>query len=176
MVTNGDDWQWHVLPNGEAFHLHTMATYEGELFAGTGAWAGRILRSQDQGKTWQVIYEHPTPNRQVSRVTELAPLEEKLYAGVTALQENGIKLFQWQQDTLLAVADWPKGKRVNDLTAYDGWLYGINLNLDDSSTVWRTQGDQAEPVTGLDGHRIRALAAGSDELWAVSIAQGGGLL
>ncbi|MEO0458020.1 MAG: hypothetical protein AAF152_15770 [Cyanobacteria bacterium P01_A01_bin.114] len=56
-----------------------------------------------------MIDEHPTPAKQVSRLTELAPLDEQLYAGVTALQENSIKLFQWQQDTFQPVADWPAG-------------------------------------------------------------------
>ncbi|NER78547.1 MAG: hypothetical protein F6K42_03020 [Leptolyngbya sp. SIO1D8] len=176
MVTNGTDWQWHILPTGEAFHIHTMMEHAGVLFAGTGAWAGRLQRSQDNGKTWEVVYEHPTPNQQVSRITELAVLNEQLYMGVTALQEDGIKLLRWQSEKARPVANWPKGKRVSDLTPYDGWLYGVNLNPDDSIVVWRTQDDQVERIAALEGYRIRALAAGPDALWAISVHEGGGFL
>ena len=176
MVTNGEAWQWHILPQGKAFHVHTMVANEDELFAGTGAWAGRLQRSRDSGQTWEVIYEHPTPPRQVSRVTELAVLNNQLYLGVTALQEDGIKLLKQAATMPRPIANWPKGKRVNDLTIYNEWLYAINLNPDDSSTVWRTQGQQSEQVIGLDGYLIRALAAGPEALWAVSSHTGGGFL
>ncbi len=176
MVTNGEDWQWHILTEGEAFHVHAMATDGEALFAGTGAWAGRLQKSQDSGQTWDVVYEYPTPNRQVSRITNLATMDGQLYAGVTALHETKPKVLGWAQDTLQPIAGWPKGKRVDGLTAYDGWLYGINLNPDDSTAIWRAQGDQAEPITGLDGYRVRAFAADANALWAVSSHQGGGFL
>jgi hypothetical protein len=176
MVTNGKDWQWRILPEGEAFHLHTIATDGTALFAGTGAWAGRLQRSPDSGKTWEVVYEYPTPTRQVSRITQLATMNERLYVGVTARHETDPKLFRWSQDTLQPVAGWPQGKRVKDLTPYGGWLYGINTNPDDTITVWRAQADQSERVTGLDGYLVQAFAAGEDALWAVSSHQGGGVL
>ncbi|NJN23050.1 MAG: hypothetical protein HC812_20080 [Leptolyngbya sp. RL_3_1] len=176
MVTNGEDWRWHILPEGQAFHVHAMAAVGETLFAGTGAWAGRLQTSPDSGQTWAVVYEYPTPNRQVSRITNLTVMDGQLYAGVTALHETQPKVLRWQQDTLKPIAGWPQGKRVDGLTAYGGWLYGINTNPDDSTAVWRAQGEQAEPVSGLDGYRIRAFAAGEDALWAVSSHQGGGFL
>ncbi|MEO1592594.1 MAG: hypothetical protein AAFU71_15070 [Cyanobacteria bacterium J06632_22] len=174
MVTDGTEWQWHILPTGEAFHLHTMAEWQRALVAGTGAWAGRIQQSDDQGQTWQVVYEHPTPPRQVSRITELASLGDQLYIGVTALQEDGIKLLRGDPPEF--VAGWPKGKRVSDLVTFKGWLYGVNLNLDDSAAVWRTQATQTEQVTELDGFRIRSIAADDDNLWAVNADSTGGFL
>ena len=61
MVTNGTQWQWRVLPQGDVFHVHTMATHQDALLAGTGAWAAGLQRSRDGGRTWEVIYAHPTP-------------------------------------------------------------------------------------------------------------------
>ena len=176
MVTNGEDWQWHLLSEGEAFHVHAMATDGEALFAGTGAWAGRLQKSQDSGQSWEVVYEYPTPDRQVSRITQLAAMEGQLYVGVTALHETKPKVLRWEQDTLKPITSWPEGKRVDSLTAYNGWLYGINLNPDDTIAVWRTRGDQSEPVTGLDGYRVRAFAAGEDAFWAVSSDSVNGLL
>lgn len=176
MVTNGQDWQWRLLPEGEAFHIHTMATHQDSLFAGTGAWAGRLQQSQDQGQTWKVVYEHPTPEGNVSRLTGLVSHQEALYGGITALRDPGIKLLRWQQQSFQPVANWPEGKRVTDLTASGDWLYGINQNPDDSLALWRTNGKTSEHCKALDGYRIRALAAGNDGLWAVSSQDQGGYL
>ena len=118
----------------------------------------------------------PTPPRRVSRLTELASLGEQLYGGFTALQSQEIQLLRWDADTFTPVAAWPSGKRVIELTAYDNWLYGVNHNLDNSFTLWRTDGQQAEPVVALAGYRIRALAADDTDLWAISADPAGAFL
>lgn len=176
MVTNGEDWQWHLLPDGEAFHVHAMAAKGEVLYAGTGAWAGGLQRSTNGGTRWELLYEYPTPPRQVSRITALASFRNELYVGVTALHERSTKLFRWQEGELEAIANWPKGKYVEALTAYGGWLYAVNFGSNDELSVWRTQGANAQQLTGLDGYRIRALAAGRNELWAVSSSRTAGLL
>ncbi|MGJ3246945.1 MAG: hypothetical protein ACFE0I_12830 [Elainellaceae cyanobacterium] len=176
MVTDGTQWQWRVLPQGQAFHVHVMATHQGMLLAGTGAWAGGLQRSLDGGRTWQVLYNHPTPPRQVSRLTTLASFDNNLYGGFTALHSQDSQLFRWEADTFQPVTAWPNGKRVMDLTPFGGWLYGINRNLDDSLTLWRTDGQQAEPVTALADYRIQALAADDQGLWVLGSRPTGALL
>ena len=71
VVTNGRDWQWRSLPEGEALHIHAMATHRGQLIAATSAWRAGLQRSAD-GATWRVIYDHPTPPRAVTRITTLS--------------------------------------------------------------------------------------------------------
>ncbi|MGF1522275.1 MAG: hypothetical protein ACFBSF_08160 [Leptolyngbyaceae cyanobacterium] len=176
MVTNGERWQWRVLPEGEAFHVHTMTAHQGMLWAGTGAWAAGLQRSRDGGQTWEVIYDHPTPPRQVTRLTELASLGNTLYGGFTALQSRAVQLCRWDTDTFKPVEAWPAGKRIIALTPYRDWLYGINQNLDDSVTLWRTNGQAAEPVAALAGYRIRALATDDSALWAISTDPAGAFL
>ncbi|MEO0397608.1 MAG: hypothetical protein AAF243_16725 [Cyanobacteria bacterium P01_A01_bin.137] len=176
MVTNGTQWQWRVLPQGEAFHVHTMIAHQGAIWAGTGAWAAGLQRSSNQGRTWELAYTHPTPPRQVTRLTTLATLGDDLYGGFTALQSRDRQLYRWQNETFQSVDAWPRGKRVLDLTRFGNWLYGINHNLDDSATLWRTDGEQAEPIESLAGYRIRALAAGESGLWAISNDQAGAFL
>lgn len=175
MVTNGRDWQWRILPDGEVFHVHAIATHQGTLFAATSAWRAGLQRSQDGGVTWQVIYDHPTPPRSVSRITTLATLGDTLYAGLTEYQPQRSKLFQWVGGTLKPVVGWPAGTMVTSLTAYGSWLYGVNTTSD-GSAVWRTDGKTAQRVTDLDGYHLRDFAAGTDALWAVSADEGGGIL
>lgn len=177
MVTNGDHWQWHILPEGEAFHVHAMANHRGGLWASTGAWSGGVQRSSDGGKTWQLVYTYPTPERRVSRVTNLVSLDDNhLLAEIMAVHERGSKVLLWQGDTFQPVDSWPNGKRVKSLTAFQGYGYGVNQNPDDSHSVWRTDGEHTEPVTALDGYYIRAFAATDTVLWAVSSNQSSGYL
>ncbi len=189
MVTNGEEWQWRVLPEGEAFHVHAMAAHDGVIFAGTGAWSGQLQRlslgeaspTQNNGQTWEVVYTHPTPEKQVSRITELSFLADELYAGITALHSEEVKLLHWQNDTLTAVPGWPQGRRVKGLAPYKGWLYGINEDADKRVALWRTNGEESERVAGLAGRNIRAIAAGKkesgeEELWAISSDRDGRFL
>ncbi len=175
MVTNGRDWQWRILPDGEVFHVHAMVAYRGTLFAATSAWRAGLQRSQDGGITWQVVYDHPTPPRSASRITTLATLGDTLYAGLTDYRPQGSKLLRWVGDTLKPVVDWPAGTMVTSLTAYSGWLYAVNTTSD-GSAVWRTDGRTAQRVTGLDGYHIRGMASGPDAFWAVSADESGGIL
>lgn len=35
MVTDGREWQWRIVPNGEVFHIHAMLNHHGGLYAAT---------------------------------------------------------------------------------------------------------------------------------------------
>ncbi|HEV8642777.1 MAG TPA: hypothetical protein VGV13_16940 [Methylomirabilota bacterium] len=175
LVTNGREWQWCVLPAGEVFHVHAMAANGGALYAATSAWHAGLQRSDDEGATWQAIYDHPMPPRRVSRITTFAALDGALYAGLTTYGRIGVSLLKVADDTLRPTTGWPWGESVTTLAAYRGWLYGVNRNGDESA-VWRTRGTAAERVTALDGEPIRALAAGPDALWAIGARQGRGTL
>lgn len=176
MVTDGVRWQWRLIPNRRAFHTHAMASHGGALYAATSAWRARVLRSDDGGASWRLIYSHDTPARKVSRITTLAGLGGTLYAGLTTWYDDlAPKLLRWTGTTFAPVPFWPAGSAVRGLVAYRGWLYGTNLT-EDGSALWRTDGRRAERVTALDGHVVAGVAAGQDTLWAVSRGKTGGRL
>jgi formylglycine-generating enzyme required for sulfatase activity len=174
-VTNGQLWQWRVLPEGEVFHIHAMAGRGRTLFAATSAWRGGLQRSDDRGTSWEIVYDHPTPAGRVSRFTSLALLVDTLYAGLTSHTDEGGKLFRLEKGTLVAVSDWPRGQRSTALHAHAGWLYAVN-DGGSRSAVWRTDGTRVEAVTGLDGVNVRAFASGAQYFWAVSAGAGNGAL
>ena len=176
MVTDGVRWQWRLIPNRRAFHTHAMAAHAGALYAATSAWRARVLRSDDGGVSWRLIYSHDTPGRRVSRITTLAGLSGTLYAGLTTWYDDlAPKLLRWTGKTFAPAPFWPAGSAVRGLLAYRGWLYGTNL-AEDGSALWRTDGRRAERVTALDGHVVEGVAAGQDGLWAVSRGKTGGRL
>ena len=174
-VTNGRLWRWRLLPNGEAFHIHAMAGRGNTLYAATSAWRGGLQRSDDQGASWKIIYDHATPEKRVSRLTSLALLGDKLYAGLTGYNNDEETLFRLAQDTLVPVGNWPRGHRSTTLQTHAGWLYAVTGD-GNHSRVWRTNGSRVEPVTELDGLSVRAFASGSQYLWAVSAGAGKGTL
>ena len=176
MVTDGRRWQWHVLPPGRAFHTHVMAAHRGTLYAATSAWRARLLRSDDGGRNWRQVFEHPTPEGKVSRITMLAPFGGALYAGLTTwYDDTAPKLLRWTGDGFEPVAGWPAGSAVPEMAAHGGRLYAVNVGPE-SRAVWRTDGSTAERVTGLDGHAVRDLASDGSVLWAVSATAKGGKL
>lgn len=174
-VTNGREWQWRILPAGEVFHVHAMATHSGALFAATGAWRAGLQRSDDGGLTWRVIWDRPTPPGLVSRLTKLAVLDGVRYAGLTAWHDHGAKLLRLDRGTPRPLAGWPPGGEVTAMAAYRGWLYAVNGG-DDGQALWRTDGRRVERARALDRVSVRALAATPDALWAVSAVDGDGAL
>lgn len=174
MVTNGRDWRWRILPEGEVFHIHAMLAHRGTLYAATSAWRAGVQRSKD-GLTWEVIYDHPTPSRSVTRITTLAALGEMLYAGLTDYRREGAKLLRWDGTTFRPVRGWPAGQMVTSLAAYGRWLYGVNV-AEEESAVWRTNGRAVERIARLDGHQVHDLEAGPNAVWAVSENGKGGVL
>ncbi len=175
MVTNGRDWQWRALPDGVAFHLHAMTRMGAPLFAATSAWRAGLQRSDDLGRSWRVLYDHPTEPGFVSRITSLGALGETLYAGLTAWAQAGVKLLRLEGDKVTPVAGWPQGKSTRALTSWRGWIYAVNSD-DRESGLWRTDGGAVERIGALDGEQVRALAGGEEALWLVSIGKAGGAL
>jgi hypothetical protein len=175
MVTNGRDWRWRMLPDGEVFHVHAMVSDGHSLFAANSGWRASLQRSDDDGRSWRMVYEHPTPAGRVTRITSLAVLHRRLYVGLTAPDESGPKLLHLIDGGLQPVLGWPAGEMTASLKAYRGWVYGVN-HAGRASALWRTDATRVERVHALDGEPIQVLAAGPDALWAVSARAGGGAL
>ena len=75
MVTDGTSWQLGTIPTAQIFHTHAMTAVDGDLIAATSAWRAGYQSSDDQGLTWHQIYDHPTPERRVTRIVRLATLD-----------------------------------------------------------------------------------------------------
>jgi hypothetical protein len=175
MVTNGRAWAWRILPDGVAFHVHTMTADKGTLFAATSAWRAGLQKSKDGGATWKVIYDHPTPDKSVSRITSLAVLNGVLYAGLIGHYKKEVKLLRMSGETLVPVSGWPTGHRTDTLRVFGKRLYGMN-ELDGKSTLWRTDGQRFERVAGLNGRFVRDLAADGKAVWAITTKERSGKL
>ena len=175
-ITDGQRWQWRLATGVRGFHVHAMRGHQGALYALSSDWRGRLYRTTDQGQHWVQLYDHPTPDRRVSRITDMTTLGPDLYLALTAWAETGVKLLRWDGSRVTPVSGWPQGRSIGALVTFNGAIYAVN-RTDDASRLWRSANDQpATPITALDGTRVQALAATPNGLWAVSNGGDGGLL
>lgn len=82
-----------TLPN--TFHVFDAVSFRGSWYVATGSWegenlerlpAGRVFRSIDRGKTWEVAYSFGGQSKNVvARMRELAVFRDRLYAFPCAL-------------------------------------------------------------------------------------------
>jgi len=166
-VTDGRRWAWRAVGGVRAYHLHALDGHGGALYAATSEWAGALSRSADGGATWRTLYHHPTPARRVSRLTTLAALGSRLYAGLVGRYDVGPRVLRLAGATLVAAPGFPPARAVSAMVAFGGRLYAA-LATGHGREVWRRGDGSAEPVPALAGRRIEALAAGEAALWAVS--------
>lgn len=177
IVSDGRTWQWRVAPAIRGFHVHAIHPHQGAIYALGSGWRGRIYRSTDRGQTWEQLYEHPTPDGQVSRVTMMTSHQDALYFGVTQWSErHTAKLLQRQGDRVVPVPGWPQGQSIRALGTFRDHVYAVNY-ADENARVWRYQaGQSAQPVAALDNHPVRAFASTPTTFWAASREPEGGLL
>ena len=173
-VTDGSTWAWRDLAPAFNFHVHAMHAAGDRLYAAPSGWIGSIQRSMDGGRSWTVVYEHPTPRRRVSRFTSLASLDGVLFAGLTARYQRGIRLFRLQGETMQPVAGWPLGRSSNRLARHGGWIYAVHRD-EDTPTLWRTDGNRVQQIPRPEGN-IQDLISAAGSLWILTGAAGSGRL
>ena len=66
VVTDGVNWQWHVMQSGSVMHVHAMEVCGGDLVATTGSWTGQLhrLRSSEQDKVSENVTENQPKDQQ----------------------------------------------------------------------------------------------------------------
>ena len=175
LVSNGHDWQWRTLPHPRVLHLHAMFAHGQSLYAATGGFNAALQRSDDGGTSWRLVYEHTNAPDSFSRLLSLGELGTRIYAGLYAGDEQGVKLLRLHRGKLVAVPGWPPGESADSLASFRGWLYAIHSSAR-GSRLWRTNGRRSEPLRGLADVNVRSIAAGRSTLWALSLSESGGTL
>lgn len=95
-VLTDSGWTKHrSLTHG--IHVFEVASFNKKWYAATGSYFefgkdeevafGGILCSEDQGKTWQLVYATPSDGKSTFRVRSLIPYRGKLYAFIYAYTE-----------------------------------------------------------------------------------------
>ena len=177
MSTDGRRWTEKIITSGRIFHTHALTATD-HLIAATSAWRAHIDLSFDGGATWRQVYDHPTPDRRVSRIVDLVTLGERVFGSLTSRDERG--LLDLSGPSVKPVPAWPINQTIKALTVYRGRVYGL-LQMQDRMAIWRTDGDHSEHVVDLDrigtdrpGSTARDLIADEQGLWLLMSGEGGG--
>ena len=174
MVTDGTRWQLGTVPSADIFHVHAMVKAGSRLVAATSAWRAGLQVSRDGGRSWQAVYDHPMPERRVSRITELIEVNGRVLAYLTLRDRQRVLVLDG--DTVAELAGWPKEAPLRGWARRGNWVYGL-VEAGDGTAVWRSDGVAVEQVMpARSGWRPRALAAGFQTLWAVTAEGAGGVL
>jgi hypothetical protein len=173
MVTDGRAWRLGTIPTAQIFHTHAMAAMDGGLIAATSAWRAGFQRSDDQGLTWRQTYDHPTPDRRVSRIVELVALD-KLFGSLASRNDPGLVV--QGGDRVEKVPDWPHGRPILGLAGFEDQVYGL-VREPEGVSVWRTDGQSSERIYGPRADwPARDIAAGDQALWVVTAEETDGAL
>ena len=178
-VTDGARWQLRVMPGDPPmFHVHAMENLGGRLYAATSAWRAGLHRSIDRGVRWRQIYDHPTPDRRVSRIFALAGFGGRLF-GALVERRNGTQRFPLlvlDGDTVAEVPGWPETAKTLDLIAAIDGVYGLVRDAG-GTAFWRSNGRVSERLAdAATMPPLRAFAADENGFWGVGDDSNGGAL
>lgn len=173
-VTNGEDWATGQITTARMFHVFAMAELNGRLYAATSAWRAGLQVSDDQGKTWREAYDHPTPDRRVSRIVDLVEIGGFLVGQLKA--PEGRKLVRFDGAALSDVPGWPRDRAMSEVVRHGDFVYGL-VQEEEGAVVWRSDGTFSEAVSEIKpGWRPFDLASDGENLWAIGDSQEGGRL
>lgn len=173
-VTNGKDWATGQITTARMFHVFAMGELNGRLYAATSAWRAGLQVSDDRGKTWREAYDHPTPDRRVSRIVDLLEVGGFLVGQLRA--PEGRKLVRFDGSELSDVPGWPKNRAMSEVVRHGDFVYGL-VQGDEAAVVWRSDGRSSEAVGGVRaGWRPFDLTSDGTDLWAIGDSAEGGRL
>ncbi len=176
LVTDGERWRAGTVASAEIYHVFAMAQLGDRLVAATSAWRAGLQVSEDQGRSWRAVYDHPTPDRRVSRITDLIDVNGRLLGTLTLRDRRDVLRFGGK--TVDELGGWPSNAAVRGWARFGDWVYAL-VPEGNGVAVWRSDGATVETVAPpRAGWWPRALAAGADALWAVTSdsKDGGGVL
>jgi hypothetical protein len=177
-VTDGITWQLRVMQGDlPMYHVHAMASLDGQLYAATSAWRAGLHRSLDGGLRWRQFYDHPTPDRQLSRIHELAGFGGRLFGTVVEHRDGTPRypMLAFEGDAVTEVPGWPETARSYDLAATSDGVHGL-VRGDGGTELWRTDGMVSERLSEpATMPLLTAFAAGPDGFWGVSDSSSDGV-
>lgn len=172
-ATDGARWMVGDIPGETVFHTHALAGDGRRLVAALSGWRAKLAESRDQGATWRRIYEYPSPGGVVSRFTDIAVADGRVFAQL--VDAGTPRLTVLRDGTLASVPGWPEGYGLRGHALAGGRFHGVLSRPQEGSDLWSSDGEgsRPEPREAIDG-RLMDLAAEDGRLWAVSARGDGG--
>lgn len=162
-VTDGKIWKPLTISNPPIYHTSQLLEWNGGLLAITGTRNAGMQLSEDDGRSWQEFYIHPTPSTHVSRIKEMLVFAGETYASLNDAKVK--RLVRWTGSGFRDVSSWPLNRYFNGLTVHGDGLFGL-VGRGREREIWRFDGRRSVRV-GFTGPFVD-LASDGDQLWVVS--------
>ena len=171
-LTDGAAWRRLAIPTAQAFHNHAMVLFRGRLIAATSAWRAGFQASADGGLTWQRLYDHPTPDRRVSRVVKLAAAESFFLGHLIDVGRHRVLRSDGKDTRVLE--GWPEDVRITAMAGRGDAVFLV-ANGAEGAELWRSDGETLQKLRGHFPHgRVRDLQVEHGRLWLLTAEGEGG--
>ena len=173
-VTDGKNWQPAILSSAEIFHTSSLVEWNDRITAVTGAWRFGLQVSNGAGYKWHELYNHPTPDGQVSRFHHALMFKNELYGQLS--DSEGVRLVKFVENRPVHVPGWPVNRFIRALTRHKEWIFAV-IRIAGGYQIWQTDGHISKPVSqNTLNVPFVDLTNDGERLWAVSKTKGGGQL
>lgn len=166
-LTDGGSWEYRHIPGTLIFHTHALAAYDGRLVSANSGWDAILNMSEDGGRIWRQFYRHPTPEGQVSRITSLVHLGDKLFAKFRI--RGRPELVYLDTDRLQPVSGWPRGRQLTTLAANQSSVFAGIRTSEGNWELWSTNGKSSTHIaTPFEDESIADLHTQDGRLWVLT--------
>jgi hypothetical protein len=168
-VTDGAAWRSFPLAGHRAFHAHAVAGEGARLVAAVSAWRAGLMESADGGRSWRLLYDHPTAARRVSRIVDLQGAGGRVYGQVIDRSSNPARrrLLMLDGQQVSEVPGWPRERVLQAMAEHRGRLVGA-LAEAEGTAIWASDGDSSRRLAPpRAAWQVRDLESLGDELWAL---------
>lgn len=165
-VTDGSDWRWQVMQDGQAMHVHAMSVCDDKLVAVTGSWTGQFLAQEDD-KRWQLQYDYPAGSASFSRLVSVGQYKNRCIVSAFANGKKEAKLFAVGASGNTALTGWPVSDRVDGMTVHKDDLFAF-ADTGNQRSFLRYDGAKTHTITLPDFHRPLSMHSNGTKLWLVT--------
>lgn len=166
-VTNGTEWRNLFVPSSDhMMHTHALVPWGSGLVAAMAGWNSVLARSDDAGRSWQILVNDPPQSGAFHRYNDVAVLGDRLF--VRHWQDTGLTLAELRDGRVVPVEGWPQGRFFSSLTPFAEALYALVEDDDGDRQLWRIA-DNGPQRIGTVPQDLNAnfLFSDGQSLWAM---------
>ena len=174
-LTDGENWQWHIMSEATSLHSPAMAGCGEVVMAVSHGWEAALQASPDGLGKWREVYRLPDNKNGENRIAALIPFGASCVFSVVGSQPGTERIYQWTAEGPKALEGWPEGAGAVELAVFQGDLIGFD-NSEAEPILWRHDGKRARRLPVPPQGEIKGITGASSRLVAITTDSQGGAL
>jgi len=174
-VTDGTNWQWHIMSDAISLKTSAMQSCGGSLLAAGSGWEVALQASRNGFKDWREIYRIPGAKAGEGRISALAMVGERCVFAVNGSGAADAGIYEWTPEGARPLPGWPDGTGASDLAAFNGGLAALD-DRGETPVLWFHDGKHAKRLSLPGEGRLQSIAATPHGLIGLTTDSQGGAL